>query len=166
MKNLRIIALAISALFVAGLREQFATANVEGATGTHPGTLTKRADAATTSTHLLYKQGTDAFHVAVCGLNDYPVGTCADQPEAAEDIIGITPLGSIPGTRKMRCATALAANIDVFTAAAGLVAALPGSGGGTAYKVGRTVALAVLVGTNDYIVEVAPCMPLATTIPT
>lgn len=166
MNRIKLLTLSLAALFVGGLRDSFATANAEGATGTHPGTLTKRADAATTLTHLLYKQGTDAFHVAVCGLGDYPVGTSSDQPEAAEDIINITPLGSIPGTRKMRCATALAADVNVYTAAAGLVAALPGSGGGTAYLVGRTVALAVLVGTNDYIVEVAPRMPVATTIPT
>jgi hypothetical protein len=166
MKNFKLIALSISALFVAGLREQFSTANVEGATGTHPGAFTRRADAAHDATHLVVKQGTDAHHVAVAGASDRPIGTTQDQPSAAEDIIAVDPLSSgTPGTRKFRCTTALAANIDIFTAASGRVRALPGSGGGTAYLVGHTIELAAQVGTNDYLVEAIPCTPVATTIP-
>lgn len=167
MKHTKLLLLSLAALFVGGIRDQFATANAEGATGTHPGAFTRRADAAHTATHLVLKQGTDAFHVAVAGASDRPIGTTQDQPSAAEDIIAVDPLSSgTPGTRKFRCATALASNIDIFTAASGLVRALPGSGGGTAYLVGHTIKLAVQVGTNDYVVEAIPCTPTATTIPT
>lgn len=144
-------------MFVAGVRDQFCTANAEGATGTHPNGLTKRADAATTLTHLVYKSGTDAFHVAVAGATDFPLGTSPDQPEAAEDIIAIIPLGAAQGTRKFRCATAIAANADLFTAASGLVSTTGTTG---MYKVGRSVALAVQVGTGDYIIEAIPCYPV------
>lgn len=166
MKKLKITVLAVSALFVGGLREQFCTANVEGAAGTHPGAYTRRADAAHDATHLVVKQGSDELHVAVAGAGDLPIGTTRDQPEAAEDIIAVDPLHAMVGTRKFRCTTALAANIDIFTAATGRVRALPGSGGGTAYKVGHTIQVAVQVGTNDYEVEAIPCTPVATTIPT
>lgn len=167
MKNTKLILISLAALFVGGLRDAFCTANVEGATGTHAGAFTRRADAAHTATHLVLKQGTDARHVAICGAADRPIGTTQDQPSAAEDIIAVDPLSSgTPGTRKFRCATALAANIDIFTAANGLVRALPGSGGGTAYLVGHTIELAGQVGTSDYLVEAIPCTPVATTIPT
>ena len=165
MNRIKLIALAISALFVAGLREQFATANAESAAGTHPGAFTRRADAAHDATHLLVKVGTDARHVAVCGAGDRPLGTTKDQPEAAEDIIAVDPLvGGTVGSRLFRCTTALAADIDLFTAASGRVRALPGSGGGTAYLVGRSIQAAVQVGTNDYLIEALPSREIATTI--
>lgn len=159
----KLLAVALGALFYAGLRDQRCTANAEGTTGTHAGAFTRKADAALAAPHLLLKQGTDAFHVAVAGASDIPIGTSTDASEAAEDIINVFPL-NIGGTRRFRCITALAANIDLYTAAAGQVSALSGSAG-TYYKVGRSVALAVLVGTNDYIIEAMPCMPVTTVVP-
>jgi hypothetical protein len=158
MNRFKLIALASSAFFVAGLREQFCTANVEGAAGTHPrGAMTFRADAASTLTHLLYKKGTDQRHAAVCGATDYPIGTSDDQPGAAEDIFCVVALGTDPSTRLFRCATAIADNVDLFTAANGLVSTTGTTG---MYKFGRSKQTAVQVGTGDYLIEAAPCTPV------
>jgi hypothetical protein len=161
MNQLKLTLLCVSALFVSGLRKQFSTANVEGAAGTHgPGPLTRRADVAFTKTNLLCKAGTDAFHVDICGAADYPVGISTDEAAAAEDLMNVAPLGSsTQGTRKARCATALAAGIDLYTAAAGLVQGEP-TGAGTFYYVGRSEAAAQIVGTSDYYIEFSPRPPL------
>ena len=139
-----------------------ATMNAEGATGTHKH-LSLLADAALGSTHLLLKAGTDASHVAVCGAANYPLGSTNDQPEAAEDLLNVFPLGAADHTRKLRCASALGADIDLFTAASGLVQGLPGVAG-TYYKVGRSIGAAVQVGSSDYIIEVATCEPKKLTV--
>ncbi len=151
-----------ASLFCGGLRENFASANVETATGTH-GVLTRRADAAHSATHLLIKSGTDAFHGAVCGAANYPIGSTTDSPDAAEDIFQVAPLNRGMETRRLRCATALAADSDVFTAAGGFVQAEPGTAG-TFWKVGRTVALAVQEGGGNYVVEVATHAPVQLTV--
>ena len=157
MKTTKIIVLAACALFVGGLREQFSTANgAEGAAGYHHGAFTRKADAATTNRHLLYKQGSDSLHVALCGATDYPLGSSTDMPEAAEDIININPLTG-PGTRELRCASAINANTDLYTAANGMVSATGGTG---KYYVGRSVADAVQVASSDYLIEVAVRAPV------
>jgi len=162
MKTIRLFLLSAAALFCAGLRTQFATANAETATGTHE-VLSRRADAAHSLTHLLIKGGSDAFHGAVGDASTYPIGSTTDSPDAAEDLFQVMPLGRNYATRKLRCATALAADIDVYAAASGLVQAEPGTAG-TYWKVGRTVALAVLETTGNYIVEVATHAPIRLTV--
>jgi hypothetical protein len=162
MKSIRLFLLALAGLFVSRLRKPFATANAETATGTHE-VLNLRADAAHSYTHLLIKAGTDAFHGAVCGAANRPIGSTSDSPDAAEDIFHVDPLERSVRTRRLRCATALAANIDVYTAANGFVQAEPGSAG-TYWLVGRTVALAVQEGSGNYVVEVAPRAPVQLTV--
>lgn len=163
MKNrISIILLAFAGLFVGGLRETFATANVETATGTHK-VLNLRADGAHSSTHLLIKVGTDAFHGAPCGAANRPIGSTTDSPDAAEDIFHVKPLEHSDETRRLRCATALAAGLDVYTAANGFVQAEPGTAG-TYWLVGRTVALAVQESAGNYVVEVAIARPLQLTV--
>ena len=165
MNRLLLTLFAVCSVFVGRLRIQFCTANAtETSTGTHPGAISRRADAAWANTHLLVKKGTDAGHVNIAGASDYPVGICSDSPDAAEDIVNVMPLGaSTQGTRKARCATALNDEIDLYTAANGLVQAEPG-GAGTYWKVGRSVAVAQQVGTNDYLIEFAPQMPVKLTV--
>lgn len=162
MKHLRILLFSFAALFVSGLRDQFATANAETATGTNE-TLTRLSDAQFTSTHCLVKKGTDDFHVNLAGASDYPIGSTTDCPFAAEDPLNVTPLNDSKHTRRLRCATALGNDIDVYTAASGFVQAEPGTAG-VYYKVGRTVALAVQELSSNYIVEVAPCAPQKMTV--
>lgn len=157
MKASRLSLLSAVALFVGGLRQAFATANVETASGSHK-VLTRRADAALSSRYLLVKSGSDALHAAVCGAADYPIGSTSDTPGAAEDIINVNPLSNSEYTRQLRAATALAAGVDVYTAANGFVQALPSSAG-TYYKVGRTVAAAVQEASGSFTVEVATQSP-------
>jgi len=162
MKHLKLIALAFLANLIGGLREPFATANAETATGTHE-VLSRRADGAHTYTHLLVKSGSDAFHATPAGASDYPIGVTTDAPDQAEDIFNVHPLNDGKRTRRMRCATALAADVDVYTAGNGFVQGEPGTAG-TYYKVGRTVALAVQESSGNYIAEVAPCAPQKLTV--
>jgi hypothetical protein len=158
MKPLRLFLCAIAALFVGGLRTQFATANAETATGTHE-VRNLRADAAHSYTHLLVKQGTDAFHAAVLSATaDCPIGSTTDSPVAAEDILQVRPLGSSLHTRRLRCATAIAADTEVYTTTTGFVQALPNTAG-TYWRVGRTVALAVQEGSGNFVTEVATEKP-------
>lgn len=154
--------LLLLALFVSGLRRPFCTANVETAAGTHE-VLTRRADGAFTYRYLLCKAGSDANHVTVCGASDYPVGHTTDQPGGAEDIINVCPLNYSKRGRVMRCSTAIAAEVDVYTAAGGFVSALPAVAG-TYYKVGRTTAAAVQESAGLYGVPVAPCAPVKTIV--
>lgn len=150
------------ALFVGGLRHAFCTANVETATGTHK-VLSRRADAAHSARYLLVKSGTDAFHAAVAGASDYPIGSTNDTPGAAEDLFNVNPLNNSEYTRPLRVATAIAAEVDLYTGANGFAQALPAVAG-IYYKVGRSVALAVQEAANSYVVEVTPCDPVKTVV--
>lgn len=158
MKHIKLLFLAIAGLFVGGLRETFATANVETATGTHK-VFSQRADAAHSYTHLLIKAGTDAFHGAVCGAANYPIGSTTDSPDAAEDIFQVDPLNRTDASRRLRCATAIAAGIDLYTAANGFVQALPAVAG-TYWRVGRSAALAVQEGSSNYVIEAVTRPPV------
>lgn len=153
-----ILILSLAALLVGGLRKQFATANAESTTGTHHRALTRLADAAHSYRHLLVKAGSDADHVAVCGAGNLPVGLSDDQPAAAEDPINILLLGISPQTLRMTCATAIAGETDLYTAANGFVQAEPGTAG-TYYKVGRSKSAGSYVASNVYTIEVEPCAP-------
>lgn len=161
-RKLKLAVISAGSLFCSGLRESYATANTETATGTHE-VLSRRADAAHSYTHLLIKTGSDNFHGAVCGAANYPIGSTTDAPEAAEDVFNVSPLNRGNFTRRLRCATALAADIDVYAAANGFVQAEPGTAG-TYWKVGRTVALAVQEGSSNYVVEVATHAPIQLTV--
>ena len=143
-------------------RERLATANTETAPGTHK-MRNLRADAAHSYTHLLIKTGSDAFHGAVCGASDYPIGSTTDSPEAAEDIFHVNPLNNSEHTRRLRCATAIAADTDLYAAANGFVSAIPGTAG-TYYHVGRSVALAVQEGSSNYVVEAVVHAPRKTLV--
>ena len=149
---------AAASLFCVGLRDQFATANAETATGATK-VFTKRADASFTYTHLLVKAGTDAWHVNVAGAADRPIGSTTDSPDAAEDITHVDPLNRTDSSRRLRCATALAANIALYTAANGFVQAEP-TVAGTYYRVGRSAALAVQEASGLYTVEVVTHAPV------
>ena len=151
-----------ASLFVGGLRNSFANANAETATGTTK-VFTRRADAAHGLTHLLVKQGSDAFHGAVAGAADRPFGSTTDSPDNAEDVFHVDPLNRTDSSRRLRSATALAAGIDVYTAAGGFIQAEPGIAG-TYWLVGRTAALAVQEGSGNYVVEVVTQPPVKLTV--
>jgi hypothetical protein len=73
------------------------------------------------------------------------------------------PLNDAQRTRVLRVATAVAAGVDLYTAAGGFVQALPAVAG-TYYRVGRSVALAVQEGAGLYSVEVATHAPVKTIV--
>lgn len=162
MKQLKLMFLAIAGFFIGGLRKTFATANVETATGTDK-VFTRRADAAHSDTHLLVKTGSDAFHIAVAGAADRPFGSTSDSPDNAEDITHVDPLERTDSSRRLRCATALAADIDVYSAANGFVQAEPTTAG-VFWWVGRTAALAVQEGSGNYVVQVVTHTPIKLTV--
>lgn len=135
MKTLRLSLLSIAALFIGGLRNQFATANAEGTTGSHGHAIHRYADAAITTRYLLVKKGSDNDHIAVAGAADLPYGTVADEP-ALGDRVAIQLLGKGP-TKKMVASAALASGVEVFTAAAGKVQGRP-SASGTYWYLGVT----------------------------
>lgn len=138
-----------------GLR---ATCNTETSTGTHC-VFTKLSDAALSYSHLLLKAGSDADHVAVCGASDYPVGITTDQPSAAEKVANVHPLGISEKTMKVRVATAIAAELDLYTAASGFAQVEP-TVAGTYWKIGRSVEVAKQIGSGDYLIEFVPCAPI------
>jgi hypothetical protein len=162
MKRIKLILLSALACFNGGLRAPFATANAETAAGTHK-IFGRRADAQFAHTHLLVKAGSDDFHATFAGAGDYPIGSTTDSPFAAEDSFNVHPLGSSEHTRRLRCATALTNEIDLYTAANGFVQAEP-TVAGVYYKVGRSVALAVQELSGVYTIEVAPCAPVKLTV--
>jgi len=129
----------------------FGAANI--AEGTHAGSISRKADAAA-SEYLLVKKGSDADHVAVCGVADVPIGVLASVPTAAEDDVTVNLLGCAPSTRIMIASEAIAAGVEVYTAAAGKIQDATTSV--TYYKVGVSLTAA---GANEEI-EVDPCNPI------
>lgn len=121
MKHLKLFILSAAALFCAGLRDQFATANAEGTTGTHKEALGRLSDAAI-ARYLLVKKGTDNDHIAVAGSGDICYGVTADSASDAEERIGIALLGKGP-TKKLTASEAMATTgVRVYAATGGKVA--------------------------------------------
>jgi hypothetical protein len=164
MKNFKLFLLAFCALFVGGLRDNFATVNTEGPGKTHHGVVTRIPDSTNfsnfTAQHLLLMAGSDVDHVQVCDGAHLPLGHTDDDPQAAGDPIQMNLLGSIKRTVKMLAASALAASIDVYasTANPGFIIALPAVAGAY-YKVGTSVYTGVQNADGNYEVEVDPCQP-------
>lgn len=113
------------------------------------------ADAAITTRYLLVKQGTDARHIAVNGAADRPLGPCMDAPEAAEDLAAVRLLGAYKGTTTMIGSAAIAANLDIYTAADGKVQGEPTTAG-TFWLVGRSATACVGDGLEFEVTPRAP----------
>ncbi len=170
---LTLILLAIAAIAAIGvisiarrrnrLRTMRAACNVGASTvGTHAdGKLPCFADAAFASRHLLAKRGSDATHVALCGVGDIPLGFCDDEAEAAEDPINVQALGATPGTVKGRASAAIALDALVVAAASGKVRTLPATTG-TYYIIGRAITAAAADGDE---LELAPTFPIQRIVP-
>lgn len=125
--------------------------------GSNPsGKASRLADAAHAYRYLLVKTGSDINHMAVSGASDLPLGPCFDQPSEAEHSGGVNFLGAVQGTVLMVASAAIAAGVDLFTAANGEVQAEP-TVAGTYYKVGRSVDAST--GAHEEL-EVEPCAPV------
>jgi hypothetical protein len=129
------------------------------AEGVHECSVTRLPDAAIATRHLLYKVGSDADHIAACGVADVPIGTVDDECTAAELATGnhyltVNLLGHGP-TKRMVASEAITAGELVYTAAAGKVQDQPA--GATVYLVGVALTAA---GADGDILEVASCPPV------
>src|SRR5688572_11030787 len=55
-------------------------------------------DATTDSRYLIYKEGSDGDHVALCGAGEIPLGCSDDQADSTTTPISINLFGAKPGT--------------------------------------------------------------------
>lgn len=120
--------------------------------------ISRLTDAAITTEGLLYKKGSDADHIAVCGASDVPLGSVEDTPDAAEQRVAVQLLGK-GGCKRMIASGAVAADVRVFTAASGKVSELSATPG-TYYFVGVSLNAAA----DGEEVKVNDCAPVATVV--
>ena len=145
--------------------QQFANALL--ANITPKGRATRLADASFTQRYLLAKAGSDYAHIAICTASDIPIGVVPDMTpvmdQAASDLsypLPVNFLGLNEDTERMIASAAIAVGATVIPAAGGMIRALPASGAGTVYVVGRAVSAATASGDQ---VEIIPCFPYAVT---
>jgi hypothetical protein len=138
-----------------------ALANI--AEGTHgDGCITKLADAAIGTRHLLVNFGSDVDHVAVTtDCSEIPLGVVDDEASAAEDNINVQLLGNKQGTILCVSDGTITAMGDMVTASKvaahnGYVAKL-GVGADTYYIIGRALNAAASDGD---LVEIEHCVPV------
>ena len=97
-----------------------ALANI--AEGTHEYAKSMLTDAAITTRGLLYKIGSDANHIAVCGTTDVPIGIVNDEATAAEAEISVQLIGR-GATKLMVADGVISAGALVYVGATGFVSA-------------------------------------------
>ncbi len=126
------------------------------AEGVHQESVTKFADAAITTRHLLYTQGTDVNHIAVCGVSDIPLGTVADEVATADlEAVPVTvDLLGKGATKRMVADAAISANVLLYVGATGKVSA----SGTQIIGVSRTASAA-----DGDVIEVSDGLPLSAT---
>jgi len=121
----------------------------------YKGSMTKIADAALATQHLLVKVGSDVDHIAVmAAVTDVPIGTCPDTP-ALGDSAAVLLLGCADETRTMVADEACAAGVRVYAADDGKVHDLP-AGAGTYFCVGTALTAASDDGDE---IQVDTCVP-------
>ncbi len=130
------------------------------AEGTHEGSLTKKADAVISTRFLMVKIGSDADHIAVCGVGDRPLGIATDEAEGAEDLVNVNLLSPSASTQKAVASEAIAVGATVFTAASGKVQNEPVAAG-TYYLAGRALTAA---GADGEVIEIEPQAPIRTVV--
>lgn len=128
-----LLLLAVAALFCVALalhltRNWLRPGEVQGANiaeGTHCEAITRYADAAITTRHLLYKVGSTANNIAVAGADDIAIGVVADEVATAD--IAAVPvtvrLLNKGSTKRMVASEAMATTgVEVYQAASGKIA--------------------------------------------
>lgn len=127
------LAIGLAGFFLSPARHALQAWNL--AEGVHEDSITKKADGAITTRHLLMKQGSDADHAAACGASDFPIGVCNDEAAAAEDLINIQSLNANNETRLMVASEAITVDEPVYAAASGKIQDEPAVAG-TYFRVG------------------------------
>lgn len=149
-----LLALLATCVWLAKRNSLTLLANV--AEGTHQNALTRLADAALATRFLLVKIGSDANHVAACGVGDIPLGIATDEPAAAEDPVNVELLGVGERTLLGVASAAIAAGDLVVAAASGKLRTLP-TAAGTYYIMGRALGAA---GADGDTIEFVPSFPV------
>ncbi len=128
------------------------------AEGTHKnGCITKLANAAQATRHVLVKIGSDIDHVAVTtACTEIPLGVTDDEADAAEDRINVQILGQKKGTILI---VGTATEGDMLEAAGSGKAVTLTGGAGAHYIIGRALNTA-----TDDLIEVAHCLPVLRTV--
>jgi hypothetical protein len=119
------------------------------------GRITRKADAAIADRYRAVKIGSDADHIAVAGISDIPLGICADEPAAAEDLVPVYLLGSHGETMRGIASGTVTAGDFVVAAASGALRTLPVASG-TYYIVGRALTTAA----TTEVFEFDPSLPI------
>lgn len=125
------------------------------ADGFQPAVQTRLCDAALASRYLLLKIGSDANHVAACGVGDIPVGFGLDTTDAAEDSVAVSKFGLQTEGALGVASGAIAAGDLLVPGANGTVRTLPVAAG-TYYIIGRATKAAA--DTDQ--VEYTPSFPI------
>lgn len=134
-----IVGLAVPLCIAAGKqlgRQLAANANLDG---THAdGVVTRQAEEAISTRHLIVRQGTTkGSQVLICDEDEAPYGICLDEP-ALDDYAAIRLLGGGSGTALLVASEAITADDDIYVADNGKVQDEPGTAG-TYYRIGKAV---------------------------
>ncbi len=154
-------ALAFAAQACLGGRSRYvAAANTyDAAVDAHQDKVSRTNDAAVTTRHLLWKQGSTNGGVAICGATDIALGTI-DNTESGTGISQTIHLLGKGMTKKMVANEAITAGERVFQAASGKVQDLP-TGAGTYFCVGVALTAA---GADGDLIEVNDCAPYSVVV--
>lgn len=125
------------------------------AEGRQPRVQTFLADAALAARFLLVKIGSDARHVAACGVGDVPLGVAQDTAEAAEEGVAVAKFGLHDEGAIGVASGAITAGEFLVPGAAGTVRKLPVAAG-TYHIIGRATKDAADTDTVEY----TPCFPI------
>jgi hypothetical protein len=123
------------------------------------GTMTKIADAAQTTQHLLVKFGTDADHIAIATAAGAPIGACPDTP-ALGDSAAVILIGVTDESVTMVASEAITVGERVFAAAAGKISDLPAAAA-SYFCVGQALEAAAEDGDE---IQIASCVPFTVTV--
>lgn len=160
MKDILILLVAMVAILSLAaiwLRSPFTgncIARAVNSAGTHYSVLTRTAEGAIGTPHLLVKAGTaPGSQVVVCGAGDEPVG--AAQDDAADAAIVAVELLGRGASRLLVASEAITADEWVYTAANGKVQDEPTSAG-TYYMVGKAKTAATTDGDEIEVDTITP----------
>lgn len=159
MKRYNIIALLFFAAFFGFLRA-FCREECHNALGNSPhpdGNVPLVAEFAPTLTHLMVKKGAAAGGFALCGATDKPLGPCTDTPAIGERA-NVRHIGAAPGTMVGRGSKAIAAQVPIYTTAAGK---LTDTAVNNSWLVGESIEACSGDGAAF---EFCPCTPLKQTV--
>jgi hypothetical protein len=124
--------------------------------GTHAAAVTLLSDAAISTRFLLVRIGSDAAHVALCGVGDIALGVATDETAAAEEPVNVQLLGIGESTCLGVASAAIAAGALVVAAASGKLRTLP-TATGSYHIIGRAL---VAAGADNDRFEFIPTFPV------